>query len=193
MMDVRIVEDVETEPVALVLVKDFCRIDADYTGEDETLKLLQASARELLEGFLNLSLAPKTIEVSFSGGHLNIPYGPHTAILDVKDSDGVVIPADKYRVTGLDFKSIDTRIDNFNYFYPMNSCWPIIEPVGGFYGSGLIISAQVGYTAETLKSGLKLLILRLIDYMYQNRGSVVSDIPHDIKRDAKIYSRNSVL
>lgn len=192
-MDVRIVEDVEAEPVDLALIKDFCRIDADYAGEDGTLNLLQASARELLEGFLNLSLAPKTIEVQFSGGHVSLPYGPHTVINSVKNTDGDDIPEEDYKVTGLDFKSINTGISNYSYFYPMGSCYPIIEPVGGFYNSGVIVSVNVGYTTENLQSGLKLLICRLVDYMYQNRGSEVSELPSDIRRDATRYSRNSVL
>lgn len=193
-MDVRIVEDVTTEPVALSLVKDFCRIDPDYAGEDGTLTILQASARELLEGFLNLSLAPKKIEIQYPGGFLRMPYGPHGDIDSVKDSDGDIVDTSDYSITGLDFKNIETGCSGFSFFYPMGNVEsPIIEPIGASYRSGYNIIVNVGYTSETLQSGLKHLILRLVDYMYQNRGSVVVDLPEDIRRDSIRFSRNTVL
>lgn len=192
-MDVRIVTDVTEEPVSLAVLKDFCRIDPEYTGEDETLSLLQASARELLEGFLNISLAEKTIEVEFSGGHISLPYGPHGEVISVKDGNGDDIPPENYTITGLDFKSICTGIGGYSYFYPMGSAYPIVEPVGSLYDTRSIIKLKVGYTSENIQSGLKLLICRLVDYMYQNRGSEVVALPSDIRRDSKRYSRNSVL
>lgn len=191
MMDVSIVTDVTVEPVDISTVKDFCRIDADYDGENATLLTLQTSARELIEGFLSLSLAPKTIVVQYAGGKLSLPYGPHSEIISVKDTDGNTIT--DYIVQGLDFKTIDTGASGFTFFYPISGCYPTIECSGGYSGTRINVTVSVGYTTDNMPNVLKLAILRLVDYMYQNRGSVISSLPEDIKRDIKRYSRNSIL
>lgn len=192
-MEIQIVTDAATEPNTLLVVKDFLRIDQDYIMEDNTVTMLNKSARELLERHLNLSLAVKTIDILTKRSRFELPYGPHIAVTSVRDLDGNVVSTDDYKVTGLQFKTVDFGGSGDEYFYSAQTGCVRTWRRTPLESRGRIITAQVGYNPTNIPNELRTLILRLTDYMWQNRGSVVSQLPPDIREAAQVFSRNSIL
>lgn len=88
MIDVEIIEDLETEPVTLDEVKVACKIDLDYDGEDDYLNDLIVSARVQLENFTGRSFGKKTLEMYSDSKYFELLYGPVINILKITDEDG---------------------------------------------------------------------------------------------------------
>lgn len=192
-MEIQIVTDVATEPNSLLVVKDFLRIDQDYTMEDATVTMLNKAARELLERHLNLSLGVKTVDILTRRNRLELPYGPHISIESVKDADGNVISPNDYTESGLQFKTLDFGTSRREHFYSLHTGCVRTWSRTPLDSRERIIRAQVGYNPTNIPNGLRTLILRLTDYMWLNRGSVVSQLPPDIREAAQAFSRNSIL
>lgn len=192
-MNIEIVQDVTLEPVSLATIKNFCRIDADYSGEDETLTMLSKAAREAIEKATFLSLAPKVIRVTTCNNLVQLPYGIHGDIIKVTHSGEDVTP-DDYHVEGKDFKTVLIGANDFGFFYPINGSFPIIEPIGTtYFGGDFTIEFNAGYSHDNIPQGLRHLILRLTDYYYANRGQAVGIIPRDIKGEVASFSRQIIL
>lgn len=181
-MEVKILTDVSAEPVTLTEIKNFCRIDADYSAEDDVLLLTAGAAREKLEKELNLSFAAKTIMVQFDGFPLDIPYGPITEITSLVSSTDTADPPTEIEYTsyGLDFKSI--------YVNSVNHC-VIIYPVGTEEGNlNYNLTYEAGY--DTLPKALKQALLLQIDFDIKNQGMPMDDISPLALEKARPYSKN---
>lgn len=88
MIDVEIIKDLTAEPVTIDEAKIACKIDLDYDGEDEYLKLLITSARVQLENFTGRSFGKKTLEMYADSKYFELLYGPVIEILGVTAEDG---------------------------------------------------------------------------------------------------------
>ena len=195
---IKILEDVETEPVTVAEQKKFSFIDSDYASNDDTLEIIIASAREKLEGALNVFLAPKKVEVQYSQGLFALPYGP-TGDVDSVTKSGDTVPLDpsKYEVLGLEFKSIALKEYAYcgvtEWFYPVWGGYPIpwnwnTLPADFTYYN---VVYTTGY--EVLPKLLKHCILMLADYMIKEQGSTELEIPPAIMGLANRFSRNLVI
>lgn len=181
-MEVKVLTDVTTEPVTLTEIKNFCRIDLDYSTDDATLLLIAGAAREKLEKELNLSFAAKTLKVQFNGYPMDIPYGPVVSITSLVSSTDTEDPPTEveYTESGLDFKSI--------YVNYINDC-VIIYPVGFDSSDG---NYNLTYTAgyPVLPKALKQALLLQIDYDFKNQGMPADDISALALEKASPYSKN---
>lgn len=192
-MEVEIVTDVVTEPVTLEEVKAFCRIDADYTGDDLTLGLLISSQREVLEKHLNISFAPKVLKAEFAGYILNIPYGPVGDIVDLTNlTTDEEILSDNYELFGLQFKTIYVGAGrNAEIFYPINDVEHPFLWGGHFCNYRYLLEYNAGY--EVLPKALKHALLAQIDYTYKKQGMQDGPLSPVALELSNGYSKNLVI
>lgn len=95
MLNIEILEEIGGEPVTLAEAKEYCRIDNDYTGEDDLINDLIKAARRAIEKYANISLVKKRIKVfSDTNKTLWLPYSPVIEIESVKDVNDNDIPYD---------------------------------------------------------------------------------------------------
>lgn len=170
-----------SEPVTLQEVKDYIRLEgfvdidestadelSDFDFDDDLIEgIIIPGARQLIEETAGISLIPKTLEAVITNlcGMIEIPYGPNVVVSELLDCEGVEIESDNYRVVGNKWKNLQ---------------WPCYKHMK--------ITYEAGYT--TLPAALKLDLLRLCAYMYENRG----DDPTIQKFASQIsskYSRNT--
>ena len=157
--------DLGTEPVTLQEVKDYLRLEG-YTDTDESTSTnlsdfdyddnlieddIIPGARQLMERITGVSMIPKTLRRSITNGsgNMEIPDGPVRSIVSLYDSNDVEILAASYKLTAGPFKRL-------------------ISPTY----CNMTITYEAGYI--TLPKALKLDLLRLIAYMYENRGDDAS-------------------
>ncbi len=186
---VKILTDVTVEPVTLDEVKAFCRIDADFYDDDNTLNMLIVSERERLEKVLNLSFSPKELQVRTYTNEITLPYGPVTTITSIKDSDGGYIT--DYDSYGLDFPTlVFNPVSNLNFFYPLGGGAPIVDGVNTTTLKDIVYLC--GYV--DLPKALKNALLTQIDYAYKNIGNpnMESISPIAFKLSYQ-YSRNPII
>lgn len=153
-IEVEVVDDIETEPVTLEEVKRHLSLQFDTAGsyefDDDDTKLLDliTQCRDLLEQYTGLSFAEKTLKAILRNdcGGIEIPFGPVTELTSIKDVDGNTLTATtQYTARGNQFKWID---------HP-SSCY-------------LEVNYTAGYT--TLPAGLKRALLEEIAFRYVNGG-----------------------
>lgn len=170
--DVSIYADVTAEPIDLATVKDFLRVS--YTDDDILITSMITAARQLLELELNLSIAQKTLLITFTHDGCNwfdIPYGPVGDILDVSNSyaegSSISFASTDYKVIGTDFK----RFKSTRGYYTMK------------YNAGYAV----------LPNAIKQGMLKQIAWMYENRGDQAStgEINQDVRNILAVYSKNS--
>lgn len=192
---IKVIEDVTTEPVTLAEIKARLRIDSDYSANDADLELLGKAAREKLEQYTGLGFAKRKIQVQFSSGLHELPLGPtisDNADIIVTDAEGVPIDADKYAIQGLTFKSIALGcLTNLSFFYPENGGMPEIWE-GSVTQLDYNVTYETGY--EILPAGLKSALLTQIDYAFKAEGSEQLDpISPVAVQKCRGYSRNLVI
>lgn len=92
MLDIQILEIKGDEPVTLAEAKAYCRVDADYTGEDALISDLISSSRSAIEMWANISLIEKRIQVfSDTDKTLCLPGSPVIVIESITDCEGNLI------------------------------------------------------------------------------------------------------
>lgn len=192
---IKVIEDVATEPVTLAEIKARLRIDSDYSANDADLELLGKAAREKLEQYTGLGFAKRKLQVQFSSGVHELPLGPTisaNADIVVTDSDDEPIDADKYAIQGLTFKSIALGcLTNVSFFYPENGGMPDIWE-GSVTHLDYNVTYETGY--EILPSGLKSALLTQIDYDFKAEGSEqLEPISPVAVQKCRGYSRNLVI
>lgn len=144
------------EPLTVNEVKNYLRLEgfidssdsipSDFDDDDALIADLITSARERIEEFTGLSLIPKTLEIEFTNlaGNFEIPFGPVTTILNVKDDEGDSISTDDFDV------SLNGRILKNPKYENMTMLY------------------EAGYT--DLPKGLKDAMYKEVAYRYINRG-----------------------
>lgn len=174
MLNVELVEQLGPEPVTLAEAKEYCKIDSDYTAEDDLLSDLILSARRSLEMFGNISLVEKRLKVfTDSDKTLWLPYSPVIEVESIIDPYGNTIeydPTFKYKI----------NIKN-------------IVPYSVIYTAGF----------RPLPKDIKLAVLKQVLTDYDNRGNfTVSDnstvrsattLANSAKNLVRPYSRNLLL
>lgn len=121
-------------------------ISSDFDDDDNIIAELIVSARQRLEEFTGESFIPKTIEIEFTNlaGNFEIPFGPVTTILYLRNSEGDSISTDDFDV------SLNGRILKTPKYEEMT------------------MQYECGYTV--LPKGLKEAVMKEVAYRYINRG-----------------------
>lgn len=189
MLEVKVIVDLEDEPVTLAETKEFLIVDAGVHPDDALISLLITAARLMLEKYTNLSFAPKTLKCITDKSYLDIPYGPITAVTNVVNQDDEEITADDYTLKGLDFKYIYLGAASSRYFYPLGGNAPIINRIAA--NASYTITYTAGFTElpEALKSAVK----EQVNHMYNNRGEGGNKLSYSAKILADPFSRNPLL
>jgi hypothetical protein len=191
---VKVLEDVVTEPVTLAEVKSWCQIDADYSSEDSTLAIMISSAREKLEGELNVFFGVKTIEVQFSGSFFRLPYGPTGNILSFYNVGDDPYADIEYTLHGLTFKSMCIgHVNASEWFYPIAGSYPELwRNLDHLNINTYNVMYTTGYI--TLPRLLKEALLIQIDYDLKARGMPgMSALSPVAVQKAQRFSQNLVL
>lgn len=179
--DVTDESDIGNEPVTLQEVKDYLRLEgfvdvdastaddlSNFNFDDDLIEdIIIPGSRQLIEEKAGISLIPKTLEAVLTNlcGMIEIPFGPVRSVTSLFDSETTEIVSDNYTIVGNHWK------------YLKNPCY-----------KHLVITYEAGYV--TLPAALKLDLLRLCAYMYENRGDDAS-IQSFASQIASKYSRNT--
>ncbi len=149
------------EPVSLDEMKDYLRLEgyvdddestsddlSDFDFDDRLLADLIRAAREQIEKISGSTIIPKTWQAVINNYVMyELPKGPIGAIISLYDKDGVEITSTDYHIIGLD--------GGRKFIKTPRQC-------------ELTITYEAGYT--DLPYSLKVDIMRLTAYMYENRG-----------------------
>ena len=149
------------EPVSIDEMKDYLRLEgyvdddestsddlSDFDFDDLLIADLIKASREQIEKISNSTIVPKTYEAVINNYRmLELPKGPIGEIISLYNSDSVEIT--NYTIIGSDRKFLKS---------PMQC--------------EMTITYEAGY--ETVPAGLKIDIMRLTAYMYENRGEDAS-------------------
>lgn len=195
MFEIQIISE-GSEPVTLSEVKDFCRIDSDSSDNDQVLSLMIASAREKLEGHLNVYFIPKVAKIEFSSRVFELPYGPTGEITELTRQLGnempIIIDSDEYYTDGLAFKTLIIKNydnDSGGWWYPINGGWPQWQGRKDICVEKYVLSLTTGYA--NLPKGLKHALLLQIDYDYKWQGKQEkADLAPAALEQANRFSRN---
>jgi len=147
------------EPVSLDEMKDYLRLEgytdtdestaddlSDFDFDDLLLTDLIKASREQIEKISSSTIVSKTWEAVVNNYRmLELPRGPIGTIISLYDSDDVEILAADYEIIGNDRKFLKSP----------RQC-------------ELTITYEAGY--DIVPAGLKIDIMRLTAYMYENRG-----------------------
>lgn len=168
------------EPVSVDEMKDYLRLEgyvdldestsddlSNFDFDDMLIAELIKAGRQLMEEKAGISILPKTIEAVITNlcGMIELPYGPITSITTLLDCEGTEITSVSYRVIG----------NNRRYLaYP---CY-----------ANMTITYETGF--ESLPKGIKIDLMRLVAYMYENRGDDPS-IAAFASQLVKSYSRKT--
>jgi len=195
-MAFQLIDDSEfNEPVTLAEVKSYCRIDSDYTSDDNELEIIMAAARARIEAQINIGLANRDVILQWSGYGIELPLSPTGEIIEVTDRDGVMT-SDKYTVDSYQAKSIGINDaccgSGFNYFYNINGTVEITR--NSEYISNDLYSVKYNTGYSELTKALKMALLAEIDFLFKQRGEPDDSL---ISPSALLlcssYSRNPIL
>jgi uncharacterized phiE125 gp8 family phage protein len=184
--------EIGAEPVTVAEVKAYSRIDADFYSDDSVIAGLILSSRQQLELYTNLGFIEKEILIQVMSGEIAFPFGPTISIKSVYDIDGNVVDPTKYKITGLNYKSIRFNyLGEANWFYPLDGGYPQISSFSEL-DMRYNITYLTGY--NVLPRGLKNALLAQIDYLYKSLGQTQSEPLSPLaKQFAKPYSKNLVI
>lgn len=155
-IEYQVTNDLETEPVTL---DDFKRhlnmlfdTDASFVFDDDDtyLEFIKKAARQAMERYTGTSFGEKEITAILRNdlGGVEIPFGPVTEIVSVKDYKGTVLVLDSgYTLRGSRFKKFLTPTSDY------------IE-----------VAYKAGY--ETLPEDLQLSIFHYGAFLYAQRGEI---------------------
>lgn len=186
-----------TEPITLAEQKAYSRIDADYSSEDSDLIGLISAARAVIEGWLNVGLANRNVQVQWNGYPLQLPLSPNGSVESV--SDGTAdLPTTDYTVSAWQNKTIwinSESAKNVEWYYSVDNSY-ITPWTWNVSASDTVytVTYNTGYTPELLPKALKQAIMAQVDWMYKNRGEPnASSVCPQAVLLASSYSRNLVL
>jgi len=195
-MAFQLIDDSEfNEPVTLAEVKSYCRIDSDYTSDDNELEIIMTAARTRIEAQINIGLANRDVILQWSGYGIELPLSPTGEIIEVTDKDGVMT-TDKYTTDNYQAKSIGINDvccgSGFNYFYNINGSVEISR--NSEYISNDLYSVKYNTGYSELPKALKMALLAEIDFLFKQRGEPDDSL---ISPSALLlcssYSRNPIL
>lgn len=148
------------EPVTIKTVKEYLGISHD--GENNTLNLLIAASRAIVEATINKSIINRTLLAKFQGYEKSypLPMGPVNSITTVTkvvgDTSTVLTEGTGYEVQGYTY---DKTIKLTNYTSGSNA--NVIPEVHVLYTAGM------GATPSAIPSNVRLAVLEQIKYVYE--------------------------
>lgn len=167
-LQVTIVTDVETEPVTLEEVKNFCKISTSQ--DDELLAILIKSARESVEKYCCISVAEKAINATWvtlpDDKLLILPYGPIASV-------------DKVYTIDNEGNETLLTVNTDYYVYGDEDLMVKILPVyvtGKYYYSSVRVEYTAGYdceTTEALPAAIKQAIMKQVATDYNYRDDII--------------------
>jgi uncharacterized phiE125 gp8 family phage protein len=162
-MAVRIVSGPTVEPVTLAEAKAQCVIE--HTADDAFLSALIKASRDHGEALTLRSWAPQVLAVVLpefpqSGGKVDLPFGPVTAVDHIKYTDSYGV---EHTLSSTEY-TVDTRglVANVT---PKTS-WPsgVID---------LVIQYQAGWAAADFPHALRQWVLVRVSTLYAQREAIV--------------------
>lgn len=155
-----------TEPLTLEEVKGYCNID--YDDWDVLIQtILIPGARQRAEKYMNRSLRPQTLKVSWArtSGYVELPYSPVNGITSVENKDGETLS------------------------YETNHQGLIDIP------SGAIVTYEAGTWPLGIPLDVKVGLLKQISSWFEYRENVIvgyslNEIPEDSKQLYQLHSKN---
>jgi len=161
--DVTDESDLSPEPVTLQEMKDYLRLEgytdddestseslSDFDFDDDLLTDLIKASREQMEKISASTITPKRWEAVINNYKmLELPRGPIGTIISLYNDQSVEILSSNYTIVGNDRKFLKS---------PNECC--------------MTITYEAGY--DIVPTSLKIDIMRLCAYMYENRGDDAS-------------------
>lgn len=169
-LDQKITQDASAEPVTLLEVKEYMKVD--YQEEDFFISSLIKTARRLLEHRYDVGIIEKTMRVVLNNscGGRDLPGSPINEIVSVATRSATLLSAD-YEIIG-----------EFHRF--------VEKPVTDY----LVITYKSGYPIDQVPEVFKTAIKAQVLWMFERRGD--QDIANKISPQAAAimapYSRNSL-
>lgn len=171
--------DEGSEPVLLAEMKTYLRIAPEETFNDTLITQLIKTARQQLEGYLNISLINRTVTARIQNetGYMQLPYTADTiSITSVTDDNNTDISSDSYSLKG------DTFLGNGNSTaWAGNNFFSLCNPI-------INVVYSVSWTAlpEHFKTG----IMQQCSWLYERRGDEMdSALSPLVKISMKPYRR----
>jgi len=162
-----------TEPVSIQALLKHC--NAVATDDDDLIRDLRKTAREMVEADAHLSLVSKTIRHRIPAwprglDPIELPAGPVTAVdsIQYRDTDGVVTV-----LASANQWSLDTDRRPAAIWLAPDASWPDIQ-IGAF--DAITVTYQCGYDASTNPAPAMAVhaIKMLVAHWYTNRESVIT-------------------
>jgi len=180
MINKKIATAPSVEPVLIADAKVHCRVDADFTDDDDYITGLIKVAREQVENFCSLQLITQTWEAYYPGwgsGEMELPFHPVQSVTSVEytDLDGneETFSSDEYILDSISEPCFITLADGCSFpAATLAKVNPVkITVVCGYGAAG---SAVPGPICQAIKI--------LVADMYENReqtliGSIQSEFP----------------
>lgn len=151
------------EPVLLAEMKKYLNLSIDENYFDELITQLITTARQQLEGCLNLSLIARTVTARLQNdaGYMQLPYSaPVLAITSVTNNDDVAVTSDTYSLKGNMFCGYSKLGTPANNFY---------SPCVNIYN----VTYSVAYTGDVLPVHFKTAIMQQVGWLYERRGDEI--------------------
>jgi hypothetical protein len=154
-IEVKVVTDITSEPLALDDIKRHLNLLFDTTGsfsfddDDTYLNDLNSQVRDAVEVETGLTLGTKVLKAVLRNelGDIEIPCGPVKSVQSVIDCNGNILDTTQYQLRGIDFPYI---------------CWP--------FDKYLTVNYTAGYLASEIPKGIIRGMLEEIAYRYKFRG-----------------------
>ena len=166
----KVVEDSVETIISLDCFKEFARVTSCVSSDEVLMEVLISASIEFCEKYTGLSIATKTYERIYKSGcelksmdTLDLRKGFVSEVLEISENekDGTA--------TLLDLT--DISIENYkqeSLIYTPNATFSLgSHPLRPF-----VVKFVAGWTEETIPANLKVAILQLATYWYENRESV---------------------
>lgn len=174
-----------TEPVSRTEAKTFLKLDG--TDEDTLVDLLIRSAVETLERETGLALITQTItcraDTAPQLGPETLPVAPASVITSIQT---------------LDADRTATTVDSNTYYLDAAGRLPMLGlladhlwPEVGAASGGFVVTYTAGYGASStsVPGDLRLAVLNLVAWHYQNRGDLQApELPEQVRRVISRYT-----
>jgi uncharacterized phiE125 gp8 family phage protein len=172
--------------ISLFEVKNYLKVDEDYTLEDILISAMLKASIELVERFTGMSITTKVIDVYFEEDDLNegiikIPYPPHVTVDSIKSYD---------------YKNTETELVLDTDYYIKGSGEKQIELLTNLISTTTTTTtyiARVTCGSDTVNDGLYIAILKQVHDFYENRENWLPVMSSSVRMICQQYLNKSSL